>query len=406
MRWIVLCTLVVGIVGTAWCKMPYVSKEEVGSDLIKDRMEQAEDYLDKADRAFKDGQYVAAGFYLKDAEFELGRALDFALPASHMAAAYIREGIDKVKADMEEWGDGEDDKQVAAAWWERVLNEHAKGLATMVYERVGDDETLDAEELYWVSPYFTEIVEPEMKAFQEKYPDRDAFVALVPEAENEVGAGWAFCPADFRDKDPHPWVSEVVADAMQKLPDLEQASLPAILDQAKKHVLQEDGTGTPLYAIQASDGARVVLSRQPEDETAQKIIAKADEWIKKYQEKYTFKVENVRMPEDKNPGDAALHDQMKAAYEKEAAEEGWDEQVLRVVVTSDFSEGAEAWWVGDTIQTGYFKKIYGAVAVKQTEGCRVLYCLFRQQMVDGQWGDMYLGKVTTSTPILEENIAE
>ncbi len=402
----VLCAVLVAIVGTAWGQKIYVSEEEVGSDLIKGMVEQAADYLDKAERAVQQTQFTAAEFAAKDTEFMLARALEFGLPANHMAATQVRERLDKVRADIKDWGGDEDEKQVAEAWWARIFGEHAKDLATMIYNTVADDETLNAEGLHWVSPYFTEIVDPELKAFNERYPDRDAFVALVPAAENAVGAGWAFCPQEFQEKDPHPWVSEIIADAMAKLPDLEKASMPAVLDQAKQHILQEDGTGTPTYAIQAKDGARVILAREPDNETAKKIVEKADPFIEAYQEKFVFKIENVRMPEDKNPGDTALHDQMKTAYAKEAQEEGWSDQVLRVVVTSDFSEGAEAWWVGDTIQAGYFKRIHGAVAVKQTEGCRVMYCLFRQQMVDGQWGDMYLGKVTTSTPILEENINE
>ena len=406
MRWLFICAVLVMVAGLASAQKIYVSREEVGSGLVKDIVEQTADYLDKAERAVTQTQFTAAEFAAKDTEFMLARALGFGLPANHMAVTQVTERLEKVRADIKDWGGDEDEKQLAEAWWARIFGEHAKDLATMVYTTVADDETLTAEGLHWLSPYFTEIIEPELKAFNEKYPDRDAFVALVPEAENAVGAGWAFCPQDFKEKDPHPWVSEVIADAMAKLPDLEQASLPAVLDQAKQHILQEDGTGTPMYAIQAKDGARVILAREPDNEMAKKIVAKADPFIEAYQEKYSFNIENVKMPGDKNPDDAALHEQMKTAYAKEAQEEGWTDQVLRVVVTSDFSEGAEAWWVGDTIQTGYFKKIYGAVAVKQTEGCRVMYCLFRQQMVDGNWGDMYLGKVTTSTPILEENINE
>ena len=75
-------------------------------------------------------------------------------------------------------------------------------------------------------------------------------------------------------------------------------------------------------------------------------------------------------------------------------------------VTSGWSEGWEAWWVENEIRAGYFKKVYGAVAIKQASGTSVKQCLFRQQRVDGNWGDVYLGKVITSYPILEENVNE
>lgn len=79
--------------------------------------------------------------------------------------------------------------------------------------------------------------------------------------------------------------------------------------------------------------------------------------------------------------------------------------MLRVVVTSPFTQGWEAWRSDNVLHVGYFKRITGAVAVQQAEGCRVMRCLFRQQRQEhGTFGPTYLGRVITSYPILLENV--
>jgi len=407
MRWIsVLVTLVVFVAPASSQGMPQVDAYyDTGSDILSDRMEVAEDYLDQAGFAFQRSEFANTDFLLTDVEFELQQAIEFGLDPDHMAADYIRDGIAKVRADMEEWGADEADQATAQAWWDRMCKHHAMDLASQLLDWVDEEAMLNAEELYWIPPYFAGVIAPELQQFQEKYPDKAAFVALVPDAELTVGAGWSRARMEDREKNRFEWLPQVIAQANAAMEQYVIDSLAELLTHGREKVLAEDGEGYPLDAIAALDAARVILSRQPDNEMAQKIHDKAMEYIQAFWDENRFNIEDMVMPEDVAPDDAELHVAMQAAYASEAAELGWNDQVLRVVVTSAFAEGWEAWWVENVVHAGYFKRITGAVAVQQADECRVMRCLFRQQRQnDGTWGDMYLGKVITSYPILLENV--
>ncbi len=406
MRWLsVLVVLVVTVAPAIGQGMPQVDAYyDTGSDILTERMEVAEDYLDQAGFTFQRSEFTLANFLLTDAEFELQQAIEFGLDPDHPAAAYIRDGIAKVRADMEEWGADEADAAVAAAWWNRIFEEHAK-LAAQLLDWVDEGAMLNAEELYWIPPYFAGVITPELAEFQAKYPDRAAFVALVPDADVTVGAGWSQAPTEDADKDRFAWIPEIIARANGAMEQYVIDSLAELETFGREKVLAETGEGYPLDASAALDAARVILSRQPENETAQKIHDKAMEYLQAFWDENRFNIAEMVMPEDVAPDDADLHAAMQAAYASEATEQGWNDQVLRVVVTSPFAEGWEAWWVENVLHVGYFKRITGAVAVQQAEGCRVMRCLFRQQRLDdGTFGPMYLGKVITSYPILAENV--
>ncbi len=405
MRLVLVCASLVLLAGSVSAQMPTVSREDLGSDLLESRMDQAEEYLDQAGLAFQRSEYTNTTFLLKDAQFELELAIAFGLPADHMAADYIRDGIAKIRADMEEWGTDETEQAVAQAWWNRMFEQHGK-LASGLLDWVDEGAMLDTEEAYWIPPYFAGIITPELAEFQAKYPDRAAFVALVPDAELTVGAGWSQARIEDAEKNRFEWIPQVIAEANAAMEQYVTDSLAEILAYGKQEVLAEEGGGgVPISAINALDAARVVLAREPDNEMAQKIHDKAMEYLDAFWEEWLFKIEDMVMPEDVAPDDADLHAAMQAAYAAEAAEQGWNDQVLRVVVTSPFAEGWEAWWVENVLHVSYFKRITGAVAVKQAEGCRVMRCLFRQQRQDdGTFGPLYLGRVITSYPILEENV--
>jgi len=378
---------------------------DTGSDILSDRMEVAEDALDYGKAACERSEYALAEFFLTDAEFELQLAIEFGLAPDHMAAQYIRDGIAEVRATMEEWGTDEDETQAAEVWWQRMYDEHANDFAGQILEWIDQEAMLNTEETYWIPPYMTRVVLPELEKFKEKYPDRDALAQIVEGAGVNVGASWSRAAPEDRELPRYDWVLKVIPEANEAMAQYVADSLAELETFGKEKVMAEDGEGYPLDAIAALDAARVILSRQPENEMAQKIHDKAMEYVQAFWDEHKFKIEEMVMPEDVAPDDAELHAAMQAAYQAEAAELGWGDQVLRVVVTSDFAEGWEAWWVENVLCVGYFKRITGAVAVQQAEGCSVKRCLFRQQRQDdGTFGSMYLAKVITSYPILEENV--
>lgn len=402
----VLLGIVVFAVPALAQTMPQVDAYyDTASNILSDRMELAEDHLDYGRAACERSEYALCEFLLTDAEFELDLAIEFGLAPDHPAAQYIRDGIAEVRAMMEEWGTEEDATQAAEAWWTRIYDKHSRELAAQILEWIDEGAMLNAEEAYWIPPYMTRVVVPELTTFKEKYPDRDGFVALVENAGVNLGAIWSQASAEDAETPCYDWVSKVIPQARDAMAQYVADSLAELETYGKQKVMEEDGEGYPLEAIEALDAARVILSRQPDNETAQKIHDKAMQYVEAFWDEHKFKIEEMVMPEDRMPEDSEIHQAMQAAYASEAAELGWNDQVLRVVVTSPFAEGWEAWWVENVLHVGYFKRITGAVAVKQAEGCSVKRCLFRQQRQDdGTFSNVYLAKVITSYPILEENV--
>ena len=401
MRWISVCMAMVACIGpVAAQQMPQVDAYyDTGSVILADRMEVAEEAVDDAEAACGRSEYAFCNVCLTDAEFELQRAIEFGLPTDHPSAVWVREKIAKIRADMEEWGGDENAQQEAEAWWKRIYEDHARDLAYQVENWIAWDAMLTAEEAYWIPLYFDRVMIPEVEAFKEKYPDEAAFVEIVPDAGEECNKG------ENPEMSRYQWVSAVIPQGKENLGPHLADSLSELQNSARQWVMQWEGEGYPTDPINALDVARVILTVRPENETVQKIHDKAMEQLHAWWDEHKFKIEEMAMAEDVMPEDTEIHAAMQAAYESEAAEQGWNDQVLRVVVTSPFAESWEAWWVGDTLHANYFKRITGAVAVKQTEGCAVMRCLFRQaRQDDGTFGTMYLGKVIDSYPILEENV--
>ncbi len=401
MRWSGVCVLMlVVILPVVADQMPQVDQYyDTGSEILTTRMEVAEDALFYAEAACGRSEYALCRFKLTDAEFELQRAIEFGLPPDHPSAVWVQEKIEKIRADMEEWGGDEDAQQEAEAWWKRVYEDHVQNLASQVENWIAWDAMLTAEEAYWIPQYFERVMIPEVEAFKEKYPDKAAFVEMVAYAGEECGTG------ENPEMSNYQWVSAIIPQAREALGPHLAASLDELQTYAKQWVMQWEGEGYPTDPINALDVARVTLDLQPENEMAQKIHDRAMEQLHAWWDEHKFKIEEMAMLEDDMPEDTEIHAAMQAAYESEAEELGWNDQVLRVVVTSPFTESWEAWWVENTLHANYFKRITGAVAVKQSEGCAVMRCLFRQaRQDDGTFSEMYLGKVIDSYPILEENV--
>lgn len=302
MRWLtVLVTLVLFVAPALGQGMPQVDPYyDTGSDILTDRMEVAEDYLDRAGFAFQRSEFTNANFLLTDAEFELQQAIEFGLDPDHPAAVYIRDDIARARTDMEEWGADEDEAAVAAAWWNRMFEEHAR-LASGLLDRVDEEALLDAEELYWIPPYFAGVISPELAEFQAKYPDRAAFVALVPDADVTVGAGRSQARPEDADKDRFAWIPEIIGRANAAMEQYVIASLAELEAFAREKVLAETGEGYPLDAIAARDAARVILSRQPDNEMAQRIHDKAMEYLQAFWDEHRFNIEDMVMPADVAP---------------------------------------------------------------------------------------------------------
>ncbi len=405
MRCVLVVVGLIILIGPVSAQMPTVSREDLASGILAERMKVAEDKLDAAQFAVQRSEYALTRFLLTDAEFGLQLAIEFGLSPDHMAADYIREGIAKVRSDMEEWGADEDEAQAAQAWWQRLFEEHGK-LASQVLDWVDEEAMLNEEETYWIPPYFRRVIAPELATFQEAYPTRAVLVALVPDADITVDAGWSQARTEDRGKDRWAWVPEVIGRVNDAMGQYVADSIAELVNYGKEQVMSEQGEGVPINAIYALDAARVVLAREPGNATAQMIHDKAMVYIEAFWEEWLFDITEMVMPEDVAPEDVELHQAMQQAYEGEAAELGWGDEVLRVVVTGDLSEGWEAWWVENVLHVGYFQRITGAVAVKQAEGCSVKRCLFRRQRQDdGGFSDLYLAKVINSYPILEENVS-
>ncbi|MFO7948322.1 MAG: hypothetical protein R6V19_16085 [Armatimonadota bacterium] len=392
---------------SAVAQMPQIDVYyDTASDLLAQRMELAEDHYDYGKAACETfSEYARGEFRLTDAEFELQRAIEFGLPPDHPAAQYLRDGVAEVRATMEEWGTDEDETQAAEAWWKRIYDQHSNEFAGQILEWIEQDAMMNTEEAYWMPTYMRRVVIPELEQFKENYPDKAAFAELVPRAGEKVGASWTRAAEEDKDMDCYDWVDKVINDANEAMGQYVLDSLKELETAGKQQIMAEDGEGYPTDAIAALDTARVILDNQPDNAMGKKIHDKAMEAIHAFWDENKFKIEEMRMPADKMPDDTEIHQAMQTAYAEEAADQGWNDQVLRLVVTSDFAESWEAWWIGNTLHAGYFKRITGAVTVQQESGCAVMLCLFRQQRQDdGSFGDMYLGKVIDSYPILEENV--
>ncbi len=385
---------------------PTVDENIIGSRLTKNWVEKAYQALSRAERALGQTKFTQAGFELNEAEFLLDISLELALPKDHLAAKHIREQVDKMRGQIKEWGGDEEAQHVAEAWWDRVFSHHLREVAFPAWESMRENKPLTHEQIYYLPRYFSRVLMPEIEEFKKKYPDPNALADVVRLAGGTLGDGWAFCPGDWRDKPRVAGTLEIIAQVNEKLPAYIAQSIPAAVSFAKKKLLEQGGDIVPFLLIQALDASKIVLSLQPDNAMAEKVRARAQDQFRQYREKVGFDVSKVRMPQDVSPNDAALHADLKAAYERWASKRGYQETVRRVVVMSGWRESHDAWWEGNTLHWGTFRRIKGAVAVKKANGeCMVVYLIFyRALLANGQWSGTAVEKVTYSEPILEQNI--
>lgn len=403
---VVACVAAVCTTGVVWAA--YVDEAKVGSLLVCDWVNKAYKLLDEAEWYIEKARFTEGSFRLTDARFYLALAIEMSLPNDHQDAKAIREKDKKLSDQIKEWGGDEEAKQVAEAWWDRVWNHHLREVAFPIFDAMKADNPLKVDEMFFLPRYFSRVIMPELEAFKKKYPDPAALADLVRGAGGNLGDGWAFCPPDWRDKPRIPGMIEFITQVHDKLPDFITKSIPAAVNYGKKQLLEQGDQVSKTLSLRALDAARVVLSLQPDHAMAEKIRAKAQASLDKYRAEAGFDINKVRMPQDVNPGDQQLHAQLKAAYERWARNRGYQETVVRVVVTSGWRESSDAWWEGNTLHWGTFRRINGAVAVKKANGeCMVLYCIFyRALLAGGKWSDVAVEKITFSEPILEENISK
>ena len=383
--------LLFATLGVAWAQMPQVREDEVGSRIVKEWMEKADEYARSADARTTAGAFTEAAFDIEDANVWLGMSMDFALPANHPAVAYVQDEIAKAGEKLEAFGGGESEEDLAEQWFDRIFWELNSKMAAEYL----DEEAVGGAEAYYLARYVPNVMITDLEKAKEKYANEEAMAQHFPDAAGNYDGA-----------------VESIELFAEKYKEIIQASLPGMEQEVRTRamkLMEEDCLTSDFY--RALDDARLLLAIQPDNELATKTKDKAEERIlerrQAQEQAYREELESARMPEDVKPGDAALHDQMKAAYLKEIQKRGWSPgEIMRIVVTSDWSEGWEAWWVENEIRAGYFKKVYGAVAIKQASGTSVKQCLFRQQRQDGGWSGLYLAKVITSYTILEENVNE
>ncbi len=403
---LVVATLYSFGVASAQIDMPQLDQPKIGSKLAVDWVKEAADKAFYAGGSIKNSNYTQAEFQLRDGEFYLDIAVEFGVPADAACVKILRDEFAKCHTNLEEWGEGEPEKQVAEQWWQRIRWEHAKICDREVDPLIRAEEALDPEWCYWYPRYLARVILPEVAMFKEKYPDPEAFVELVPDTEGNQTSG---NNPELRGKPWVEWCLALFGVVEEGLPGLVERSIPEALKLGKEQALiLDDDPSDYSFALRALDYARIVLSLRSEDAMAEKIRNKAQAWLEGYQKKYGFNIEEVRMPTDVSPDDQPLHTELQGAYEAWAQAQGYDDTVLRVVVTGGWRESNDVWWVENTLHWGTFRRITAAVAVKKASGdCSILYCVFYRRLLQGgQWSPTRVDRIRTSTPILQANIAE
>jgi hypothetical protein len=395
----------------ARAEMP--STGDISSAHVGYFLEKAEEAAGRAEGSINDAKFISGAFSLKDVEFFVNTAVEFAVPPDHPVVTYFRDRIAAARAKIQDFGGGESAQEAAEQWWQRVYFDQAEGRAYWVMTHAND--TYSGRMAYYFPRYWANVLLPKVAEFKQKYPTAEALVALVPQVDDSR-RHW---DGSANELPLYDWTVGVVEAADQKLPERLQATMPDVVTECKKALMDLEGKniaemipGEVEMAVKQArtviDNAKVVLSYDRENADAEKMRAKGEKLLAQLHEKeseWEFHIEDVRMPEDVNPGDAALHAELKAAYEAWAQANGYDEQVLRVVLTGDWTESFDAWWVGNVLHWGTFRRIPAALAIKNPDGCMVMYCVFYRKLLAGdQWQATKLERVVSSEGILEENI--